>query len=422
MAPQGMNGSIGRGTARYVRTASAVGLGICLAWALASCSPRPAPVPTVSAPTPSVAPISKPELIETPTIMHSTPETTSSDAMPPLPAAGTFLHGVYPGGRTGEEDDITLEDLRAYEALAGKPAVWVYFSNNWYRSRRFPLETAEWIREAGSVPFIRLMLWSDPWSERAEPVFTLDRILAGEFDEDFTRWAEEARDFGTPIVVEFGTEVNGEWFPWNGAWNGAGRLDGYGAADQPDGPERFRDAYRHIVETMRAAGADNLVWVFHADCNDMPEEEWNRLEAYYPGDNLVDWLGVSVYGAQTPMEEEWPSFRECMDRAYPRLACLSDDKPILLLEFGVTRDNPLGDPSDWARDALDDILSGRWPRLIGFAWWNERWQNDDDLAHDTDMQLQGDPDLAQVFAERVGGNPSVLGRMPGWPAEPSHSK
>jgi len=73
----------------------------------------------------------------------------------PTPPAGFFYHGVYPGGVSGEESDLTITDLHSYEQAAGKSVTWVYFSNNWYESRLFPEQTAAWIRTAGSVPYIR---------------------------------------------------------------------------------------------------------------------------------------------------------------------------------------------------------------------------------------------------------------------------
>ncbi len=100
-----------------------------------------------------------------------------------------------------------------------------------------------------------------------------------------------------------------------------------------------------------------------------------------------------------------------MDAIYPRLAALSSDKPIVVLEFGVTKNNPLGDQAQWARDALTDITSSRWPRIVGFSWWNEHWQNDDNPAHDTTMRVQDNSDLASVFQELVGKNPKVLEKV-----------
>jgi hypothetical protein len=330
----------------------------------------------------------------------------------PLPAAGTLYHGVYPGGRMGEEDDLTLADLTAYESAAGKTAAWVYFSNNWYHGRAFPTATATWIRDHGSVPYVRLMLRSTPDQGRADPTHSLARILSGTFDNDLRAWCDGARDFGTRIIAEYGVEVNGEWFPWNGKWNGGGTKTGYGNPNLPDGPERFRDAYRRIIQTCRDEGARNITWVFHVNDGDWPNTAWNRFENYYPGDAYIDWLAVSSYGAQTPLDNYWPIFRTSMDAAYPRLAALSPAKPIIVAEFGVAANNPLGSQSQWARAALKDIITFRWPRLIGFSWWNETWQNDDNPAHDTDMRVQTNPLLAQVFLNLVGNKPLVLGQIP----------
>ncbi|MEW5941897.1 MAG: glycosyl hydrolase, partial [Chloroflexota bacterium] len=337
------------------------------------------------------------------------PSPVSADI--PLPPAGYLYHGVYPGGITGEEDDLTLADLSAYENAAGKSAAWVYFSHNWYHGRAFPTSTATWIRDHGSVPYIRLMLRSDPNGGRADPVYSLARILSGVFDNDLKAWCDGARNFGTRLIVEYGTEVNGEWFPWNGKWNGGGTGWRYGDPSQPNGPERFRDAYRKIITICRNEGADNITWVFHVNDGDWPQVSWNRFENYYPGDSYIDWIAVSSYGAQTPLDDYWPIFRESMDAVYPRLAALSS-KPIFVAEFGVTANNPLGSQSQWAQDALTDLTGFRWPRIFGFSWWNEWWQNDDNPAHDTDMRLQTNPSLAQIFLDLVGNNPIVLGQIP----------
>lgn len=327
------------------------------------------------------------------------------------PPSGKLYHGVYPGGISGEEDDLTLNDLESYEQAAGKTAAWVFFSHNWYHGRQFPLTTAAWIRQAGSIPYIRLMLRSEAGGEGGDGEYTLQAILDGDFDQDLHAWAQAARDFSTPLIAEYGVEMNGEWFPWNGQWNGGGETTDYGDPTQPDGPERFREVYRHIIQICRDEGADNITWVFHVNNNDYPEDEWNKFENYYPGSEWIDWLAVSVYGAQTPQESEWQEFRPMMDEVYPRLAALDANKPIILAEFGVADNNPLGDQADWAQAALSDLTSFRWQRLIGFSWWNEWWQNDDNPTHDTTMRLQDNPELAQVFREQVGANASVLGRV-----------
>ncbi len=162
---------------------------------------------------------------------------------------------------------------------------------------------------------------------------------------------------------------------------------------------------------MRAAGAHNITWVFHVNYNDSPQAAWNRFENYYPGDDVIDWIGVSVYGAQKPDNNQWPEFRSVMDSVYPRLAALSATKPIIVAEFGATRDNILGSQALWAQRALGDLSSNRWPRVIGFAWFNQSWQNDANPRNDTSMRVQDNPSLAVVFQELVGKNSTILGKI-----------
>ena len=322
----------------------------------------------------------------------------------PAPGAGRYYHGCYPGGVTGEEDDITVRDVQNYEDVVGRKVDWVYFSNNWYAGRKFPAETADWIRDRGAVPYIRLMLRSqDHKSGKPEKQFSLQSIIDGKFDEDLKAWGRNAAAFGSPLIVEYGTEVNGEWFGWNGSFHGGGRKDGFGDPKKADGPERFVAAYRHIVDAVRASGASNITWVFHLDASQSPEAAWNRFENYYPGPDYADWIGVSCYGPQRPTddEDENVSFRDKFDPVYSRVVKIAPDKPIMIPEFGCTAGYPRVRAEDWAKAALGDILSGRWPNVRGFSWWNERWENDDNPAHNTTMRVQDNPALGKVFRDKL---------------------
>lgn len=290
----------------------------------------------------------------------------------------------------------------------GAEAAWVYVSDNWYAGREFPLAAVTWIDDAGAVPFLRLKLRSSPEQFVAEPEFTLDAILAGDFDGDLRAWFAGAAAWGGPLLVEYGTEVNGDWFSWNGAWNGANETGGYGDPGVPDGPERFVAAYRHLVSLAREEGADNIAWVFHVNGEDAPdaaEAPWNAMENYYPGADVVDVLAVSVYGPQIPQDRGEFDVLATLDDACARLAALDPGAPIVVAEFGATAGAET-DQAEWARSALEAMLSGRWPDLLGFSWWNETWQNDDDPAHNTDMRVQANAALAAVFAELVPGNVS----------------
>jgi hypothetical protein len=209
------------------------------------------------------------------------------------PPAGKLYHGVSPGGRNCMGADIAPSDVLAYERALNKLPAWVYFWNHWYESPQFPFQTASWIRASGSMPYMRLMLLSSPKIPRPDPVYSLENILAGKFDPLLRKWMRDARGFGSPLIAEYGTEMNGWWFPWNGLYN-------RGHGTYADSVARFRAAYRHVIQLAREERACNIRWVFHVDPWDEPLRDWNRFENYYPGDEWIDWVGVSVYGRQLP--------------------------------------------------------------------------------------------------------------------------
>jgi hypothetical protein len=313
------------------------------------------------------------------------------------PTDGRIYHAAYPDFRD-TEDFVTVPRIRRFERLAGRGLAWTYFSNNWGRQIRFPATAVRRIHSTGSVPFVRLMARTGWRPDGPDPRYRLQRIIDGDFDRELIAWGRAAARWGRPMLVEFGTEANGSWFPWNGKWNGAGRTDGFGDPGLPDGPERFRAAYRHVRETIEAGGARHLTWFFHADDDSWPQKPWNRIAAYYPGDRWVDWVGVSVYGPLTRDEPWRPSFSQAMRRVYPKLAALSG-KPIALLEFGALQGEP---KADWFRDAFRTVISGRYPRLKAVSVWSESWRNGDGSV--SDLRINSDPETLSAY-RRFAGRP-----------------
>jgi hypothetical protein len=248
------------------------------------------------------------------------------------PISGIY-HSAYPDFG-GTEDVVTAKRIKDFETLVNKNIVWAYFSNNWYDNIQFPLTAVKTIHSTGKIPFIRIMPRTNFDEGGPDPNYTMQKIIDGDFDAELTQWAIDAKNTNIPLLVEFGTEVNGNWFPWNGQYNGAGETTGYGDPNLYDGAERFRDAYRHIIDICNTNGANNITWFFHVDAYSEPNTDWNKIENYYPGDNYIDWLGVSIYGPQEK-GEEFQEFSEIMNDIYPSLSNLSN-KPIAILEFAIT--------------------------------------------------------------------------------------
>ena len=321
-------------------------------------------------------------------------ENTGKKLSPPL---NGIYHSAFPDFGLSE-DDVTKRAVIDFEKLVGKKIVWAYFSNNWYKGIEFPKREVELLHQIGVVPFIRLMPRSSLNIYVEEEEFTLDNIINGIFDEKLGKWAEDAKETGIPILLEFGTEMNGNWFSWSGAQNGGGTLTGYKDPMQPDGPERFKDAYKHIVDIFRRVGATNITWFIHYADYSWPNEPWNKKKNYYPGDEYVDWIGVSVYGPLAP-SEKWMEFPDIMNDIYRELASLSSSKPIAVLEFGVMEDYPSKSKAEWIRNALRSLKNGKFPSVKAISYWHSSWKRNDGSI--VNLKLDSSPQVLEVYRKEI---------------------
>src|SRR4051812_5830357 len=224
-------------------------------------------------------------------------------------------HGVYCGAFMDfgdEEDNVSLETIENFEQLTGKHHA-VIASSSYWGEQSFPTDNLNIIWRHGSLPLVFWSPWDKPYIQNRGPDrFSLFEIMAGKWDDYIDKWADAAREFGHPMVVVFGVEMNGEWFPWSGRYYGGNTWDEQ--AHNWKGPENFKKAWRYVVDRVRARGASNIKWMFHTNNYSYPLNNWNLAPAYFPGSGYVDWLGLSVYGQQfndepnpdIPSLVDWP--------------------------------------------------------------------------------------------------------------------
>jgi len=292
----------------------------------------------------------------------------------------------------------------------------VVFSNHWGTKGRvdmhFPTQQVQTIWAHGSFPLGQFHPWTKLlWQPQPDPVARMQKVIDGRWDADLVRWLEDAKATGIPMMVDFGVETNGAWFPWNGKWNGHGTTDGYGDPAWPDGPERFRDAYRHVIDLSRRpdVGADNITWSFHVDTWSRPNRAWwNKIRYYYPANNYIDWLGLSAYGEQVPTGDpsDWETFREIMgdpgrsNSPYRQFVALSPTKPTSVSEFGVTEDPAAGDKAEWITGAFESIADGYCPGFDSVSYWHEAWQNSHGMP-DSNLRIDSSPEALAVYRAAV---------------------
>ena len=250
----------------------------------------------------------------------------------------------------------------------------------------------------GSIPLVFWSPWDMPYEEdRGPDRFSLTNILAGKWDEYIDAWAVSAKEFGHPVFVSFANEANGSWFPWSGCFYGADKK----VSEKPvkyEGPETFKKAYRYVVDRVRAKGATNILWVFHAMNYSIPQDYWNYVDQYYPGSDYVDWIGLSVYGQQYA-DDHWSPFPPLLDWPYTEVCALDPNKPIMLAEWGCGEFPKFGSKSQFITDAFT-LMSKKYPRLKAAVFWHERWQNEDDTY--SNLRVNSTPESLEAYKKGVG--------------------
>ena len=96
----------------------------------------------------------------------------------------------------------------------------------------------------------------------------------GDYDKIIKKYAAWAKASNRPIYLRIGYEFDG---PHN-------ELQ----------PNEYVKAYKHIVDIMRKEGANNIAFVWHSYAS-KPYKNY-PISDWYPGDDYVDWVAISVFG------------------------------------------------------------------------------------------------------------------------------
>jgi len=317
------------------------------------------------------------------------------------PVNNQIYHSAFPDfGST--EDVVSQTAIQSFENLAGKNIAWAYFSNNWTNGIHFPTNAVNTIIQAGKIPFIRMMPRSNFNANCADPLYTMDNFLSGRFDAELKQWALSAKQMNVPLLVEFGTEVNGDWFPWNASYNGAENTS-YGDTSAYDGMEKFKNVYRRIIDICRDNGVRNITWFYHVDAYNSPNISWNTMKGYYPGDDYIDWIGVSVYGAQSASEGWW-QFENVLDDCWNELSHISNaQKPIAVLEWGVIDDASIGNKAQWITNAVQSINTGGnyYGKISAVSYWHENFLDNGETIN---LRIDSSQSSLSAYSNAVGAN------------------
>ncbi len=221
--------------------------------------------------------------------------------------------------------------------------------------------------------------------EPSGPGVSLTGIAAGKDDGYLRRFAAAVRSFRRAVIIGFGPEMNGNWYPW-----------GYTRAS----PASWVAAWRHVVDVFRAGGADNVTWLWTPN---KIYTDSGPLTQYWPGSNYVTWVGIDAYFV--------PGVRKFSQVIAPTLAEIRQltSKPVIISETGIA---PEAGKVATLKQLFTDI---RVNDLLGFIYFDGNQQQDADYHYRwrlEDSQAAVDEYAALVRQNAAMSHPAVSAITP----------
>lgn len=191
-----------------------------------------------------------------------------------------------------------------------------------------------------------------------EPDYELSKILAGDFDAYLTQYAKDIVKTGLPMGIRMNHEMNGDWYPWAEGVNNNQKGD-------------YVKVWRHVHDIFEKQGANKLVmWIWAPNIiNNLASSNktYEHLAALYPGDEYVDWVGVSAYLRPNYRADNDFSFAYTFDATLNQLRKLTD-KPIYLAEIGASEIG--GHKATWITSLFEALEKPENADVIGFSWFS----------------------------------------------------
>lgn len=221
---------------------------------------------------------------------------------------------------------------------------------------------ASWDR--GMLPFLTWELrpkadMGPGGAENLRPGWSLADIANGSLDIYLRDYAHAVAELGLPLAIRLDHEMNGSWYPWSIYSQVNGR-------DGKTGAEWYRLMWRHVHDIFARAGASNVLWVWSPNIITFSRSDFRN---FYPGDDYVDWIGLSGYYRRTT---QTPTFDTTYGATLRKLRNPQlfphAPKPILLSEIGATENG--GNKAIWINDLFAAFKQPENADLLGFAWFN----------------------------------------------------
>nr|MBQ5811512.1 S-layer homology domain-containing protein [Clostridia bacterium] len=234
---------------------------------------------------------------------------------------------------------------------------------------------------------------------------TASEILAGKHDKNIRTTAKFLEKLGYPVLLRIGAEMN--------VWQ------------NPATPENFKNAYIRVANIVREV-APSVALIFSVNCVGGYGDE---MLDYYPGDEYVDWVGISLYynryqnGYTCDEGEDFGNmyfgagdWGEPVASAAETIEKFGDRKPIIITEGGAGHYNTAKgiDLSDYASDRVYTAyrtLTMVYPQIKGIIYFDTNTANSP-----YQYDIEGNAKVSAAYEKAGNENPTYIHRIGERPA------
>ena len=245
---------------------------------------------------------------------------------------------VYPGLYSAEWE--AGDDLTAFGDAAGMPVTFGGTFHHLFEGEENTVFILDQIWQAGATPVANI-----------EVHVSAADIASGAHDDEIRDWALGVQrwldaDPRHSLIMAPMQEMNGDWVVWG--------MD----------PYNYPAAYRRFVEIFAelGMGETQLRWMFAPNAISVFPF---AASSYYPGDDVVDIVGLSAYNFGREFGE-WSTVDDVLFAVTQALRAFGRDKPFLITQIGSSLEG--GDREAWLSEMFDFVASH--PNYFGFVYFN----------------------------------------------------
>ncbi|MFA4868861.1 MAG: glycosyltransferase family 2 protein [Pedobacter sp.] len=195
-----------------------------------------------------------------------------------------------------------------------------------------PQKTIDSIYSNGSVPMITWEPWQNLFKENSqlkkdEKVFK--KITEGKYNTYLKKFCEQIKAMNRPVFIRFAHEMDNPAYPWSQTGNNTS--------------DEFKAAWKFLHSFFLNEQVYQVIWVWNP---------WKHetLDAYFPGNQYVDWIGVTNLNYGPAYSGKWTSMSDIY-APYHQNKIFRSGLPVMLAEMGSNLS--AGKQGEWFRLAFE---------------------------------------------------------------------